>query len=29
MYKNIIDKIKSCLPSSRDKYVIHEPFFDE
>ena len=29
MYKNIIDKIKSCLPTSRDKYVIHEPFFDD
>ena len=29
MYRNIIDKIKSCLPTSRDKYVIHEPFFDD
>ncbi len=28
MYKNIIDKIKSCLPANRDEYVIHEPFFD-
>ena len=28
MYKNIIDKIKSCLPPNRDKYVIHEPYFD-
>ena len=29
MYKNMIGKIKSCLPTSRDKYVIHEPFFDD
>ena len=28
MYNSIIDKIKSCLPTNRDKYVIHEPFFD-
>ena len=29
MYKSIIDKIKSCLPSTRNEFVIHEPTFDE
>ncbi len=29
MYKSIIDKIKSCLPSTRNEFVIHEPIFDE
>ena len=27
MYKDIIDKIKSCLPKN-ESYVIHEPFFE-